>query len=71
MEWAGGESSLPSPRWVWMLWTFLREEFERIRAKQTGPVDDEELAKVLLRISQAFMPLISITEFFHHFYSHG
>ena len=46
VDWPAEESSVPNPRWIWMLWTFLREEFDRILAKQTGPVDDEELAKV-------------------------
>ena len=47
--WAADKDTLPSPRWIWMLWEFLTEELDRIMELQTEKVEKETLARQILR----------------------
>ena len=43
------EGVRPSAQWIWNLWNFLREEYERILADQLDNVDERKLANSILK----------------------
>ncbi|KAK2153631.1 hypothetical protein LSH36_291g08049 [Paralvinella palmiformis] len=47
--WAGDRETLPSPRWIALLWMFLRDEYERLLPLQGDEPNKETLVVDILR----------------------
>ncbi|ELT96105.1 hypothetical protein CAPTEDRAFT_195081 [Capitella teleta] len=47
VEWPQDSNALPNPQWIWMLWTFIQQEYERVQVEQ--PDADENTLFNLLK----------------------
>ena len=48
--WSGSEEeNILSPRWLHMLWSFLRSEYERILTEQVNDISEQKLARFVLK----------------------